>query len=113
MAAVTTQEASKERQSIESWLIERVTALRGNTTVVDPNQKLETLGLDSMAAVELTGELEGWLGRRLAPTLFFEYDTIAEIARHLENEEAFPTSTVRQHVDPVFEALEYSQTRKL
>ena len=42
-------------------------------------------GLDSAAAVGITGELEQWLGRRLSPTLVYSYPTIATLAHHIKN----------------------------
>lgn len=39
--------------------------------------------LDSVATVELTADLEDWLGLRLPPTLLWDYPTIAALARHL------------------------------
>ncbi|GIJ26431.1 hypothetical protein Vqi01_15930 [Micromonospora qiuiae] len=42
-----------------------------------------TLGLDSLAAVDLVKRLEDELGRQLPVTLFFEHTTVAALAAHL------------------------------
>ncbi|MFJ6614791.1 amino acid adenylation domain-containing protein [Streptomyces sp. NPDC091289] len=43
-----------------------------------------TLGLDSLAAVDLVKQLERELDRPLPATLFFEYRTVGELAAHLD-----------------------------
>jgi len=50
---------------------------------VDVTVPLVRYGLDSVQAVRLSGELEEWLGRPLAPSLVYEYPTIASLARYL------------------------------
>ncbi|MGY5001301.1 amino acid adenylation domain-containing protein [Streptomyces griseus] len=44
-----------------------------------------TLGLDSLAAVDLVRQLERELDRSLPATLFFEYRTVGELAAHLDS----------------------------
>ncbi|WP_199523672.1 non-ribosomal peptide synthetase [Micromonospora craterilacus] len=51
-----------------------------------------TLGLDSLAAVDLVKRLEDELGRQLPVTLFFEYTTVAALAGHLAESGAAPTA---------------------
>ncbi|MEW9899307.1 beta-ketoacyl synthase N-terminal-like domain-containing protein [Chitinivorax sp. PXF-14] len=53
---------------------------------IDINLPFSAYGLDSRALVGLSGELESQLGRRLAPQLFYNYATIAELARFLAGE---------------------------
>jgi acyl carrier protein len=45
-------------------------------------------GLDSLAAVELSGELEDWLGLELTPILAWNYPTPQRLAQHLAIEMA-------------------------
>ncbi|WP_433532880.1 SDR family NAD(P)-dependent oxidoreductase [Micromonospora sp. CA-263727] len=52
-----------------------------------------TLGLDSLAAVDLVKRLEDELGRQLPVTLFFEYTTVAALAGHLAESGAAPPAT--------------------
>jgi acyl carrier protein len=50
---------------------------------IDRRRPFAEYGLDSLAAVTLSGELERWLGRELSPTLAWDYPTIDALARHL------------------------------
>jgi amino acid adenylation domain-containing protein len=69
---------------VAGWLAARVAASLGVPAAeVDHRLPLAAYGLGSVQAVALAGELETWLGRSLAPTLVYEYPTIAELARHL------------------------------
>jgi acyl carrier protein len=43
-------------------------------------------GLDSAAAVGMTGDMEDWLGCKLDPTLLYDYPTVEALARHLAEE---------------------------
>jgi len=49
-----------------------------NTTI-----PFDRYGLDSSAAVGMTGDLEDWLGKKLDPTLLYDYPTVEGLARHL------------------------------
>lgn len=50
---------------------------------VDPTIAFANYGLDSAAAVGMTGELETWLGQDVDPTLPYIYTTIEALAQHL------------------------------
>ena len=50
---------------------------------VDENCEFERFGLNSSTAVSLVGDLEEWLEIELSPSLFFEYNTIAQVSGHL------------------------------
>lgn len=50
---------------------------------LDPNRPFADYGLDSLAAVELTGQLEDGLGLKLSPTIAWTFPTAATLARHL------------------------------
>jgi acyl carrier protein len=74
----------KDRQMIEAWLIKRVsTALSLSPDQIDSRETFASYGLDSRTAVSLSGDLERWLGRRLPPTLVWDYPTIDALAEHL------------------------------
>jgi thioester reductase-like protein len=69
---------------LQQWLIERVAAaLNVALESVDPHAPLQSLGLDSMAAVTLAGELEAYLGRPVAPTVVYDFPTIQLLAQNL------------------------------
>ncbi len=69
------------------WLIERVADYTERAPhQVDPAIPLAELGMDSVSAVALCGEIEDrWL-LDIDPTLVFEYPTIAAIATYLTSE---------------------------
>lgn len=85
---VETGATSRSRVEIQDWLIAQLCERVGlGAEEIDLRAALASYGLDSKDAVSLTGELEVWLGRRLAPTLLYEYPTIEVLARHLSGEE--------------------------
>jgi acyl carrier protein len=70
--------------AIQDWIINYlVKSLNVGREAIDPNAPFDELGVDSAAAIALTGDLEDWLGRKLSPTLAYEYPSIDELARHL------------------------------
>ncbi|MFD3745832.1 acyl carrier protein [Nocardia sp. NPDC058633] len=75
--------------TIRDWLVERVADYTERAAhQVDPTIPLAELGIDSVSAVALCGEIEDrWL-LDIDPTLVFEYPTIAAIAAHLTAETA-------------------------
>ncbi|MCZ9291172.1 polyketide synthase Pks13 [Corynebacterium lehmanniae] len=70
-----------EHQLIQ-WLTSWVEGATGVDSV-DPTTPLETYGLASRDAVILSGELEKKLGRRVDPTVAYQYPTIAALAQAL------------------------------
>ncbi len=51
---------------------------------IDLREPFSSYGLDSLAATELSGALETWIGRRVEPTVIYEHATISEaLAKHL------------------------------
>ncbi|MFJ9637464.1 amino acid adenylation domain-containing protein [Streptomyces sp. NPDC101178] len=58
-------------------------ALRLPPSEIPDDAPFLTLGLDSLAAVDLVRQLERELGASLPATLFFEYRTVRELAAHL------------------------------
>ncbi|MGP1384402.1 MAG: acyl carrier protein [Thainema sp.] len=71
-------------EAIELWMIERLANLfQTDINNIDPEVPFDDYGLDSAAAVGLTGELEEWLQRSVSPTLLYDYPTIAGLADYL------------------------------
>jgi acyl transferase domain-containing protein/acyl-CoA synthetase (AMP-forming)/AMP-acid ligase II/thioesterase domain-containing protein/acyl carrier protein len=82
--------------AIRFWLVERLAARMGvAAATIDVYEPVAHFGLDSARTLELTGDLESWLGRRLPPTLFYEYPTIAAAARHLAGGVPLPAAAAR------------------
>ncbi|HEY53158.1 MAG TPA: acyltransferase domain-containing protein, partial [Caldilineae bacterium] len=75
-------------QEIQDWLIAQIAESVGmEPDEIDVREPLDAYGLSSRDAVTLSGDLEVWLGRRLSPTLVYEYPTIDALSRHLAGEE--------------------------
>ena len=78
-----------KRSYIEHWLIAHVAKLAGeDTDDIDVDLPFSHYALDSVATVELTADIEDWLGLRLAPTLVWDYPTISVLARYLADMKA-------------------------
>ena len=88
--------ASRERE-IQAWFREYLAEKLGLAAeAIDVDRPLAQFGLDSLAAVRLTADLEDWLSvtfperpsRPLSPTLAYDHPTIARIAATLAPGEA-------------------------
>lgn len=72
---------------IRNWLIARLSEiLRIESDSIDIEAPFSTFGLSSVAGVELSGEIECWLGRPVSPLLAYEYPSIETLARCLADE---------------------------
>lgn len=69
---------------LTDWLTERVATLTGaDPATVQLDMSFADLGLTSLQAVELTGDLENYLDRSLDPTLAYQYPTVTTMVSHL------------------------------
>lgn len=84
--------ASNFEQKVQRWLQESVGAKASTPPEdIDTSRPLSQFGLDSLAAVQLTADLEDWISNAFAgshihpisPTLAYDYPTIEAIASHL------------------------------
>ena len=74
-------------QSIQSFLLTRIASmLEMDASAIDPRQPFTYYGLGSVQAVSLTGDLEVFLNRKLAPTLAWDYPTIESLANFLADD---------------------------
>jgi acyl transferase domain-containing protein/acyl-CoA synthetase (AMP-forming)/AMP-acid ligase II/acyl carrier protein/SAM-dependent methyltransferase len=74
-------------ESIQAWLVTNIAQrLKISPRTVDTQQPFAYFGLDSITAVSLLSELGNWLGRKLSPTLAYDYPTITDLARYLAGE---------------------------
>ncbi|NET60101.1 MAG: AMP-binding protein, partial [Symploca sp. SIO2E6] len=94
----TNNQQPTTNNKIQTWLIKQIAEQLGvEPQEIDIRESFARYGLDSVAAVRLSGELEEWLGRNLAPTLVYDYPTIEALARHLSREDFAPHhSTARR-----------------
>ncbi|WP_414514560.1 beta-ketoacyl synthase N-terminal-like domain-containing protein [Nostoc sp. PCC 9305] len=74
----------KGAAEIQNWLVNKI-AQRQNIAPhsIDSGESFAYYGLDSIAAVSLSADLEDWLGCQLLPTLAYDYPTIATLSAYL------------------------------
>jgi amino acid adenylation domain-containing protein/thioester reductase-like protein len=74
-------------EEIQTFLVTRIASiLEMEASSIEPHQPFTYYGLGSVQAVSLTGDLETFLGRKLSPTLAWDYPTIELLANHLAND---------------------------
>ena len=72
------------QEAIEGWLIDKVAeSLQIEPHEIDIDREFSDYGLDSVEAINVSGELENYLGCRLSPTLLWDYQNIASLAEYL------------------------------
>ncbi|GAB4152428.1 MAG: hypothetical protein Fur0021_17200 [Candidatus Promineifilaceae bacterium] len=82
---------------VTGWLVQRLAQqLKIDAQQILVDRPLAEYGLDSVAAVGLAGELENWLGRKLPPTLLYEYPTIKALAEYLADSSKQATDKGKQ-----------------
>ncbi|HEX8145430.1 MAG TPA: acyl carrier protein [Pyrinomonadaceae bacterium] len=74
-------------EDIQNWFVSKLAEELGlKPEEIDIHEPFASYGLDSMTMVTLSGDLEEWLGLRLAPTLAWDYPTIEALAQYLATE---------------------------
>lgn len=82
-----TAQLTSSQAEILNW----VTSYLANLLEVDPDEvditvPFDRYGLDSLAAVGLTGDLSDWLGCEVEPTLLYDYPTVEGLVQYLSSE---------------------------
>jgi acyl carrier protein len=73
--------------AISDWLIEKLAeALAIAPEIIDIHRPFAEYGLDSLAAVGVTGELEEWMDMLIPATLLWDYPTTQAISHYLAAE---------------------------
>ena len=82
--AVAGLEGAEKIQAVETWLTARI-AQQAQISLeeVDQRSPLVSYGLDSIQVIELSTELEAWLGQSVSPTIVYDYPTIEALAQQL------------------------------
>lgn len=75
------------KTEIQAWIVSYIAEL----LAIDPDEvnitiPFDNYGLDSSAAVGMTGDLEDWIERKIDPTLLYDYPTIESLVQHLDEE---------------------------
>lgn len=78
-------------ESLRSWLVRRLAKqMSVDPSEIDPTRSFASYGLDSMVAVQVSGDLEKLVEQRLSPALLFEHPSIEELTQHLAAELRLP-----------------------
>ncbi len=76
--------AAISETELQTWLAERIAHyLNKSSEEIDLTLPFSFYGLDSVAALGLSGELEERLRVKLPPTLTWDFPTIESLSRHL------------------------------
>ena len=82
-----TQKEPPTGAEIQAWIASYLAEmLEIDADEVNVTIPFDRYGLDSSAAVGMTGDLEDWLGKKIDPTLLYDYPTIEALAQQLSEE---------------------------
>ncbi|MBW4563644.1 MAG: acyl carrier protein [Mojavia pulchra JT2-VF2] len=72
---------------IQDWIVDYLAdLLEVDPDEIDVTIPFDRYGLDSSAAVGMTGDLEDWLATEIDPTLLYDYPTVEALVNHLNLE---------------------------
>ncbi|MET0996704.1 MAG: acyl carrier protein [Mycobacterium sp.] len=82
-----TIEGPLTHETLRAWLVtELARRVKCAESEVDTAKPFDAYGLDSRAAVQVSGALEKVVERRLSPGILFDHETIDELADYLTRE---------------------------
>ncbi|WP_233220119.1 AMP-binding protein, partial [Pleurocapsa sp. CCALA 161] len=89
-AKLFSQQQSNQKQiEIQNWLRENLAQRLGlPISQIDVKESFASTGLNSMAAVALSADLEDWLEIKLSPTIVYDYPNIVELAAYLADDKS-------------------------
>ncbi len=71
-------------QAVEIWLTNRIAQrVQIAPAEIDRHEPLASYGLNSLQVIEMSAELEAWLGHPVMPTIVYDFPTIAALAQQL------------------------------
>jgi acyl carrier protein len=71
-------------EEVQEWFLAYLAqTLAVDLDRIDIKAPFEVLGLDSVTAVGMSGDLETWLGFSVDPMAVFDYPTIESLSNHL------------------------------
>ena len=75
------------QDTLRAWLVaELARMVKISEAEVDTAKPFDAYGLDSRAAVQVSGALEKVVERRLSPGILFDHETIDDLADYLSRE---------------------------
>ena len=78
--------SNRQQDRIQDWLRENLAQRLGiPISEIDIYEPFASSGLNSVAAVSLSADLEDWLNIKLSPTIVYDYPNIAELAAYLSS----------------------------
>ena len=82
-----TIDGSLTHETLRAWLVtELARRVKCAESEVDTAKPFDAYGLDSRAAVQVSGALEKVVERRLSPGILFDHETIDDLAEYLTRE---------------------------
>jgi acyl carrier protein len=91
----------RSQEAVETWLAQWLAdELTVNIKDVQPDRSFLSYGMNSVQAMMLAGDLEDALGRRLSPTLAWEYRNVEALARHVVEIAAGASAAARNGKHP-------------
>ena len=80
-------QVNRSEAGIREWMVHRLAkAINVDPVQVVTTKRFDEYGLDSRMAIEVSGELEKIVERRLSPALLFEFPTIDQVAHALASQ---------------------------
>ncbi len=80
----TVRTQSPTAEAIQSWILAWIShEMLIAAEELDPAQSFESLGMSSLMAVTMTGDLADWLGREVDPAIVYDHATVASLAQFL------------------------------
>jgi myxalamid-type polyketide synthase MxaB len=74
----------RTREEISAWLVARVAQMASmDASRIETGELLQTYGISSVRLIEMSGDLEDWLGATVDPMVFMEHPTIDGLSEHL------------------------------
>lgn len=75
---------ARSATEIRAWVVrELAAAMKVDPQSIDTAAPLDTLGVDSLSAIGMTGALSAWLNRDLPSTLMWDYSSLDELCAGL------------------------------
>jgi acyl carrier protein len=76
--------APPSEDDIQEWLKQHIAdSVNAKPEDIDVTKPFSYFGLSSVVAIAISGELEIWIGRKLSPTLTWDFPSIELLAEHL------------------------------